>query len=101
MKKDMLARAGRLATLGRRAFGVREADFTAYLEDIAMPARRAWDTYGMLVIPGAEVTQNRLSGRKNSHIIALDIKRYVSADQPADAILKEIRRQDGLSAPCT
>ena len=24
MKKDMLARAGRLATLGRRAFGVRE-----------------------------------------------------------------------------
>jgi len=27
MKKDMLARAGRLATLGRRAFGVREDDF--------------------------------------------------------------------------
>ena len=84
MKKDMLARAGRLATLGRRAFGVREDDFAAYLEDIEAQARRAWTTYGMLVIPGAEITQNRLSGRKNSHIIALDIKHYVSADQPAD-----------------
>jgi len=100
MKKDMLARAGRLATLGRRAFGVREEDFTAYLEDIETQGRRAWETYGMLVVPGAEVTQNRLSGRKNSHIIALDIKRYVSADQSADAILKEIRRQGALSIAC-
>ena len=75
MKRDMLARAGRLATLGRQAFGVREEDFTAYLQDIEVQAKRAWTTYGMLVVPGAEVTQNRLSGRKNSHIIALDIKR--------------------------
>ena len=93
MKKDMLARAGRLATLGRRAFGVREEDFAAYLEDVAAQAARAWTTYGMLVVPGADITQNRLSGRKNSHIIALDIKRYVGTDQPADAILKEIRRR--------
>ena len=100
MKKDMLARAGRLATLGRRAFGVREDDFPAYLEDIAFQAHRAWETYGMLVVPGAEITQNRLTGRKNSHIIALDIKRYVSADQPAHEILREIRRQNALSIAC-
>ena len=100
MKKDMLARAGRLATLGRRAFGVREDDFPAYLEDIAFQARRAWETYGMLLVPGAEITQNRLSGRKNSHIIALDIKRFVSADQQADEILREIRRQNALSIAC-
>jgi predicted metal-dependent phosphoesterase TrpH len=100
MKKDMLARAGRLATLGRRAFGVREDDFPAYLEDIAFQARRAWETYGMLVVPGAEITQNRLTGRKNSHIIALDIKRYISADQSAHEILREIRRQNALSIAC-
>jgi hypothetical protein len=62
--------------------------------------RRAWTTYGMLLVPGAEITQNRLSGRKNSHIIALDIKNYVSADQPADEILGEIRRQGALSIAC-
>jgi hypothetical protein len=54
----------------------------------------------MLVIAGAEVTQNRLRGRKNSHIIALDIKKYISADQSADAILREIRRQGALSVAC-
>ena len=100
MKKDVLARAGRIATLGRRAFGVREGDFEAYLADIRKEAKRALDQYGLLVIPGAEVTQNRLRGKKNSHIIALDIQDYISADQPADEILREIRRQGALSIAC-
>ena len=100
MKKDLLARAGRLATLGRRNFGVRQEDFDDYLADVRAEAARAIVQYGMLVVPGAEVTQNRISCRKNSHIIALDIKSYISADQKADAILREIRRQDGLSIAC-
>ena len=100
MKKDLLARAGRLATLGRRAFGVREEDFEAYLTDIKKEAERALGQYGLLVIPGAEITQNRLRGKKNSHVIALDIKNYISADQSADAILREIRRQGALSIAC-
>src|SRR5512134_829029 len=70
MKKDLLARAGRLATLGRRSFGLREGDFDAYMADIRSEARRALDQFGMLVIAGAEITQNRLRGRKNSHVIA-------------------------------
>jgi len=86
MKKDLLARVGRIATLGRRAFGVREHDFEHYLENVRAEATRALEQYGMLVIPGAEITQNRLAGRKNSHIIALDIQRYISADQSADEI---------------
>ena len=100
MKHDLLARAGRLATLGRRAFGVRESDFDAYIDDIRTQAARAMRQYKMLVIPGAEITQNRLRGKKNSHIIALDIAKYVSADQSASSILKEIRRQGGLSIAC-
>jgi 3',5'-nucleoside bisphosphate phosphatase len=100
MKRDIFARAGRLATLGRRSFGVRERDFAGYLEDIRQQAKRAMKTYGMLVIPGAEVTQNRIRGKKNSHIIALDIREYISADQSADAVLREIRRQGALSIAC-
>ena len=41
MKNDLLARAGRLATLGRRAFGVREHDFEHYLENVRAEATRA------------------------------------------------------------
>lgn len=100
MKRDLLARAGRLATLGTRAFGVRQQDFPAYLTAVQAEAQRAQEQYGMLVIPGAEITQNRLRGKRNSHIIALDIKEYISADQPADAILRAIRRQNALSVAC-
>ena len=67
MKKDLLARAGRIATLGRRQFGVREHDFADYLADIEAEGRCALKQYGMLVIPGAEVTQNRIRAKKNSH----------------------------------
>jgi len=100
MKKDLLARVGQIASLGRRRFGLREPEFETYLADIAAEATRALDRYGLLVVAGAEVTQNRLRGRKNSHIIALDLKRYISADQTAGAILREIRRQGGLSIAC-
>ena len=100
MKKDLLARAGRIVTLGRKAYGVREGDFDEYLADIRTQAERAMTQYRMLVVPGAEVTQNRINGRKNSHIIALDIKRYISADQRADDILKEIRTQGAVSIAC-
>ena len=100
MKKDLLARAGRIATLGRRAFGVREENFDNYLADIRKEAARALKQYGMLVIAGAEVTQNRIKAKMNSHIVALDIRKYISADQRADDILREIRRQGALSIAC-
>ncbi len=100
MKRDLLARIGRIATLGRRAFGIREEQFEAYLADVRSEAKRAMDKYGMLVIPGAEITQNRLNGKKNSHVIALDIRNYISADQRADDILREIRKQDAISIAC-
>ena len=41
MKRDMLARAGRLLSLGRREFSITEQRFQAYLDDIDSEARRA------------------------------------------------------------
>ena len=35
----------------------------------------------MLVVPGAEVTQNHIRSRKNSHIVALGIREFIDADQ--------------------
>jgi hypothetical protein len=93
MKRDLLARAGRLASLGYCQFSVTEDRFDAYLDEISSEAVRAKRLYNMLVIPGAEITQNHIRSRKNSHIVALNLKKYISADQPADDILKDIRRQ--------
>jgi len=100
MEKDWLARAGRIAALGRRRFCVRPDDFQAYREEIAREADRALERYGLLVLPGAEITQNHLRAARNSHIIALGLTEWISADQSAEAILKEIRRQGALSIAC-
>jgi len=100
MKRDLLARAGRIATLGQRQFSVTEDRFEAYLADIRAEAQRAKRLYGLLVVPGAEITQNHLRSRKNSHIIALNITEFISADQPAEDILRAIRKQGAVSIAC-
>ncbi len=100
MERDLLARAGRLMSLGRREFSVTPKRFDAYLRDIEMEARRAKRLYDLVVIPGAEITQNHIRSKRNSHIIALDIKEFISADQPAEDILKAIRCQGALSVAC-
>jgi predicted metal-dependent phosphoesterase TrpH len=100
MKRDLLARAGRLATLGYRQFSVTEGRFAAYLEEIAAEGERARCTYDLLVVPGAEITQNHIRSKRNSHIVALNLQRYVSADQPAEDILRAIRDQGAVSVAC-
>src|SRR5262245_19270807 len=100
MKRDLLARAGRLATLGQRQFSVSEDRVEAYLTEIRAEAQRAKRLYDLLVIPGAEFTQNHLRAKKNSHIVALNISEYISADQPAEDILRAIRRQGAVSIAC-
>ena len=100
MERDLLARAGRLMSLGLRHFSVTKDRFADYMADIAEEARRARKLYGLLLIPGAEVTQNSLRSKKNAHIIALNIKEWISADQSARDILEDIRRQGAFSIAC-
>src|SRR5262245_51743117 len=100
MARDLFARAGRLASLGYVNFSVTRQRFPAYLEEIQAEAERARRLYDLLVIPGAEITQNHIRSKKNSHIVGLNLREYVSADQPAEQILKAIRRQGALSIAC-
>ena len=100
LRRDLLARAARMATLGYRDFSVTENRFDAYLEEIDAEAKRAKRLYDLLVIPGAEITQNHIRSKRNSHIVALNVREYISADQPAEEILKAIRRQGALSIAC-
>ena len=100
MKRDLLARAGRMVSFGYRQFSVTQDRFEAYLDEISSEAVRAKRLYNMLVIPGAEITQNHIRSKNNSHIVALSLREYISADQSADDILKEIRRQGAFSIAC-
>lgn len=100
MERDWLARLGTAASLGRRRYSVRERDFPAYLADVEAEADRAMRLYGLLVVPGAEITQNHLRARRNSHVLGLGLRHWISADQEAESILYEIRRQGALSVAC-
>lgn len=100
MERDWLARAGRVASLGQRRFSVQPDDFFAYLDEIRYEAQRAEQRYGLLVLPGVEVTQNHLRATRNSHIIALGVREWISADQSAEDILREVRRQGAFSIAC-
>ena len=42
----------------------------------------------------------RIRARHNSHIVALGLKKFISADLKAREILEEIRRQDAVSIAC-
>ncbi len=100
MEKDLLARLGRFASLGYRQFSVTEDRFAAYLEEIQVEGERAKRLYDLLVVPGAEITQNHISSKKNSHIVGLNLRQFISADQSAEDILKEIRKQGAFSIAC-
>lgn len=99
-RKDLLGRAGRIATLGRYRFSLSEERFDDYMGEIAREGARSLRQYGMLVLPGAEVTQNHLRARQNAHIIALGVKHFISADQDPREILEQIKQQNAVSVAC-
>ena len=98
--QDVLGRAGRMISLGLKEFSVTERRFAAYMAEIAAEGKRAHELYGLLVIPGAEITQNHIRAHRNAHIVGLNLREFISADQPAEDILHEIRRQGALSIAC-
>ena len=54
MKRDVLARAARIATLGQRRFSVPESEFDDYLADIKEQAARAWKDYNCWWSPASK-----------------------------------------------
>jgi len=71
----------------RLGLTVTRENFDAYRAEIESEARRAWDQYRMLVIAGAELTQNRVRRTHSAHVLALDINQFVSADGTVEDML--------------
>lgn len=67
--------------------------FDAYMETLWDEARRAWRTYGMLVMPGMEVTNNS----RGYHILAIDIKQRIDPDLEVEEIVERIHAQGGVA----
>jgi len=89
---------GRIAHAMRRSLD-RES-WKRYREEISREADRAWKAYGMLVLPGAEMTRNTINRDTSVHMLALGLDEYLSADGDPLEILGEIRARGAVSVAC-
>jgi PHP family Zn ribbon phosphoesterase len=71
--------------------------FPLYMDEIRVQGKRALDQYGMMVIPGIELTKNSINFYKSAHILALGIKEFISADGDVTDIINRIKSQDALA----
>lgn len=73
---------------GLRFTSVDESSWPGYLAEIESEAARAWRTYGMLVIPGLELTFNDEEPVQAAHAVAIGLRSFVSVD---DGIAEAMR----------
>ncbi len=76
---------------------VTEANFPIYLEIIKSEAERAWEQYRMRVIPGYELSKNSVLNSRSSHILALGVSEFMSADGDPLDLARAIRAQGALA----
>lgn len=71
--------------------------FPVYQRILASEAERAMREYGMLVIPGFELTRNTVSNHRSAHILALGVTSFIDASLPIEEICMRIRELGGVS----
>jgi len=74
-----------------------QATFPLYQQILKTERKRAWAEYGMLLIPGFEVTKNSLFNHRAAHVVALGATEWISADQDLKQIARSIRNQGGFA----
>jgi predicted metal-dependent phosphoesterase TrpH len=68
------------APTGWAAVQLTEESWPRYLAEVEREAERAWTTYGLLVVPGAELTYNDSHPERAAHAVAIGLRRFVSVD---------------------
>ncbi|HXI12151.1 MAG TPA: PHP domain-containing protein [Thermoanaerobaculia bacterium] len=79
---------------------VTRENFAEYRQEIEQEARRAWDQYRMLVVPGCELTQNTFTRHSSAHALALGIDEFISADGSVEDMLTRAKRAGALTVAC-
>jgi predicted metal-dependent phosphoesterase TrpH len=65
----------------------------AYLAAIRAQAERALEEYGLLVIPGLELSDNQEDPDRSAHALALGLERHVAVDEGIVAALEAANEQ--------
>jgi len=75
-------------------------NFSTYRGQIERERRRAWDEYRMLVLAGAELTQNAITRRNSAHVLALGIDEFVSANGTVEEMLERAQALSEIVVAC-
>jgi 3',5'-nucleoside bisphosphate phosphatase len=70
---------------------VRADNFAAYLAEIDAEAERAARQYGLVLVPGLELTVENEDPRRAGHAVAVGLRRFVGVDDGLDDALHEAR----------
>jgi 3',5'-nucleoside bisphosphate phosphatase len=70
---------------------VRADDFAAYLAEIDAEAERAARQYGLVLVPGLELTVEDEDPRRAGHAVAVGLRRFVGVDDGLDDALRQAR----------
>ena len=76
--------------------GASIADFSKYLEEMNELSVYAQKKYDLLIIPGIEVTNNKVG----YHIVGLDVRSVINPNLSASEVIDEIHKQGGLAVAC-
>jgi len=68
-----------------------EARSSAYFADVEREARRALALYGMLVIPGLELTFNDVDSSRAAHAVAVGLSTFVSVEDGIEEAMSAAR----------
>jgi len=72
--------------------------FDIYINEIKTLAKYAERQYAMQLIPGLEITKKGwLKPENEAHIVALDVREHITADQNPFQVLKAIKAQGAIS----
>ncbi len=81
--------------ISESAGGIGAENHAGYLAEIEREAVRARERYGLLVVPGVELTYNDLDPRVGAHAVAVGLERFVGV---ADGIERALRDARGHGA---
>ncbi|MGB2600624.1 MAG: PHP domain-containing protein [Candidatus Omnitrophota bacterium] len=75
---------------------IHKEKFSDYMHLLSQEAKRAWEKYSMLVLPGIEISNNPAL----FHLIGLDIKEYINPNQSVEDIVNQIHGQNAVAIAC-
>jgi predicted metal-dependent phosphoesterase TrpH len=70
---------------------VRSETYSAYLEELDAEGERARRRFGMLVVPGLELTVEHPDPREAGHALAIGLREFVSVDEGLEKALRSAR----------